>query len=202
MKTTELRTGDVVLFYNRNTWLSWTIALFDWSDCSHVGLVLKDPPIDGLAPGTYLLESGFEDFGDVEDHAASIYGVRLSKLDDVLRAYGSTDIHARRLRATPGPVTDAMVRKLHAAVHGKPYDMQITHWVEFALGAHGKRTDREFQCAALVTYALTVLGVVPPTVDWTFATPADYGRRVDALPLLPGAEWDPQLHPLEPADGW
>jgi len=183
MHTDALHTGDVVLFYNRQSWLSWTIALFDRSTCSHVGLVLRDPPFDGVPPGVYLLESGYEPFPDVEDHASSIYGVRLSKLDDVIRAYGAHTIRARRLLATPTPITPALVCKVHAAVHGKPYDLCVTHWAMFAMGLHGERTEKTFQCAAMVTYVLMLLGLVNPDADWTFTTPGEYGCRFAELPL-------------------
>jgi len=192
-----LSTGDVLLFYNAQALISRTIAYFDGTDCSHVAIVVKNPPWGGLPRGLYLLESGYEDFDDVECHVER-YGVRLSMLDDVLRAYGSHDIHVRRLVQHPR-WTDAALCAAHDLVHGKPDDMDPADW--FAFVNHETPhppTDDRYVCSAMVTRVLIKLAVVAPDCNWTFVTPAEYGQRLAELPLAPGARFGPIEGPVIP----
>lgn len=192
-----LGTGDVLLFYNARALISRTIAYFDGTDCSHVAIVVKNPPWGGLPRGVYLLESGYEDFDDVESHVER-YGVRLSMIDDVLRAYGSHDIHVRRLVQHPR-WTDAALCAAHDLVHGKPYDMDPADWLAFINHeTPHPPTDDRYVCSAMVTRVLIKLAVVAPDCNWTFVTPAEYGQRLAELPLVPGARFGSMEGPVIP----
>lgn len=179
----SLNTGDVVLFYDADSLISRTIAYFDGSDCSHVGFVIKDP--SWLPSGVYLLESSYDTFPSAEGD--DNIGVRISLLSEVIAAYPSKNIHVRRL-LKPHNWTADDIAAIHRSVHGVDYDMDPTHWVEFALGMHGKRTTKEYQCAALVSYVYVRLGLLPKDYDWTFATPACYGARLDLMPFCEGVQ--------------
>ena len=177
----DLRTGDLVLFYNPRSWLSWAIGFFGGTRCSHVGMVVRDP-CWLAAKGTYLLQSGEEPFPDAEDHRHKT-GVSLVALMDAVAAYppGSM-VHVRQLRH-PAWAPEA-VAAAHAKVHDHPYDYTPSHWLRALVGDSGPATTNRFWCSALVAFLYIQLGVIDPSVDWTYVTPKDL--RDSRLPMKPG----------------
>lgn len=180
-------TGDVVLFGNPRSLLSRFIQWGDGSDVSHVGVVIRDPPwLGGDAAGAYLLESGYEDFPDVEDHEYK-FGVRLSKLDDVVDAYRAAGGRVRlRKLETDVAWTDEQLRAIHSDVHNRPYDASPSTWVRDFCNVRGGEGDADrFDCSALVSYVYRGLGLLSPDANWTLVTPTAY-LRTELLPLNPG----------------
>ena len=90
-------TGDILLFGSKKSKLSELIEWWCDSKWSHVGIILKDPKfIDYKLKGYYLLESGYEDFVDAEDHIKK-YGVQIVPLEKVFQEYNGY-IYWRQLK--------------------------------------------------------------------------------------------------------
>jgi hypothetical protein len=166
----ELQTGDLFLFGNPHTLLSRFIQWGDGSNVSHVGVVLVDPPFLSER-GIYLLESGSEPFPDVEIHEEQ-YGVRISKLEDVIRAYQAAEgnVWLRQCAFDLDP-TDEELKHIHLEVHNRGYDDTTSTWVKDFWGWFGVRTDKHFTCSGLAAFVLSKLGVLDNDIDWTHVTP-------------------------------
>lgn len=90
-------TGDILLFGSKKSKLSELIEWWCDSKWSHVGIILKDPKfINYKLKGYYLLESGYEDFADAEDHIKK-YGVQIVPLEKVFQEYNGY-IYWRQLK--------------------------------------------------------------------------------------------------------
>ena len=95
MKIDELETGDIILF-SGNYFLSYIIEYFTNSIYSHVGVVLKNPNLgDAKFKGIYLLESGFENTPDPENHRIK-KGVQIINLEDKIKNFKGR-IYVRKL---------------------------------------------------------------------------------------------------------
>lgn len=167
----ELDRGDLVFFGNRHTLLSRFIQFGDGSKVSHVGIVLKNPPWI-LEKGLYLLESGYENFPDVVTHEEN-FGVRISKLSDVVKAYQKAggEVWVRRSVFEIGE-DDDVLKKAYLAVQNRPYDATPRTWFDAFFGLWGPPTAKRFTCSGLAAFFLIQLGVFTD-VDWTYVTPTD-----------------------------
>lgn len=186
-----LQTGDVVLFYDAESLKDRFLAWAADSPCSHVGIVIRNPPwfAENDREGVYLLESGWEGYADAEDHQVK-FGVQMSPLEQAMANYPSTNIHVRRLVQHP-EWTDEQLCAMHSLLHGKPYDTDPEHWARaFFDNRGGKPTDEAYWCSAMVTRALQELDVVKKDVNWTEVTPAAYHDLRD-LPLEDGCKFGP-----------
>jgi hypothetical protein len=178
----ELKTGDVLLFYDPHTWLSWAIAKFSGArTCSHVAMVIVDPSwVD--ESGIYEIESGWwKDLPDVEDHENK-YGVRMSNIKDVIERYGVDNIHVRQLEKHPS-WTETDLKEAHLSVHNIHYDDRPTDWAMAFVGESGQRTTETFWCTALVAYLYVRLKLCPADLNWSFVTPAAFTTHPEELPL-------------------
>lgn len=167
----HLDTGDLVFFGNPSSLLSRFIQWGDCSKVSHVGVVVNNPPWLS-EPVLALLESGSEDFPDIEIHEQH-FGVRLSKLEDVVKAYraagGSVWVRCSVYELDPSPDT---LNEIHLKVHNRPYDATPRTWIGDYLGWRDPATDDRFTCSALAAFVLMKLGVLSPGTDYTAVTPA------------------------------
>jgi len=165
----QLGTGDLVFFGNPHTLLSRFIQWGDGSKVSHVGVVIENPPWL-TEPAVALLESGFEDFPDIEIHEQN-YGVRLSKLEDVVNAYQAAggSVWVRRSVFEIG--NNDMLKHIHLQVHNRPYDDTPGTWIGDFFGWKRQPTDARFTCSALAAFVLKELGALAPDTDYTSVTP-------------------------------
>jgi hypothetical protein len=167
-----LETGDLVLFTQRKPSAWWlldkAIEIFTRSPYVHVGIVLVDPPFQ-VPRGTYLWESGFEGTPDPESGKCKL-GVRLTDIGTILDA-GAQGLFVRKCTL---PIAEAKLRKIHADVFLKPYDVCLSDWLLATLRLDSKpqKTDR-FWCSAFVAYVLTRLEWLPEITDWSIVRPCD-----------------------------
>jgi hypothetical protein len=188
----ELATGDVVTFFDRHSLFSNAVAWATGDNCSHVGMVVVNPPWRRDLRGVFLLESDAEHFPDAEDGEFKV-GVALNRFAEVVRRYPTRDIHVRRLTGHQKFADEELIRA-HSLVHNRPYDTTPSHWLVAALGLGRRRTDRRFWCSALVACMYVQLGLLPADFDWTHVAPAQFDSGAYELPLLHGELGPP--HPL------
>lgn len=173
-----------MLFRNKNSAISNIIAWGGQSAYSHVGMVVVNPPWRTDLHGVFLLESNVEPYRDAEDNEFKC-GSTLSPLREVVKAYGSSNIHVRRL-ITDYRWTDNQLIKAHSVVHNRPYDFIWGHWVRAFLGMSIPPSYRAYWCSALVADVYRMLGLLPKDYDYTAATPQSFALG-EKLPLQNGA---------------
>jgi hypothetical protein len=172
----RLGTGDLVLLAENKKktpfsygWFVFDKAIeyFTRSPYVHVGLVLVDPPFS-VPRGTYLWESGYEACVNPETGKQNL-GVRLTPMHAVLDKHDTVFVRACTLG-----VSDAKLKKIHADVFLKPYDMCLSDWLlaTLRLDSAPQKTDR-FWCSAFVAYVLVQLGWLPRETDWSIVRPCD-----------------------------
>jgi len=175
----SLETGDIILF-SGNTWLSRTIQYFGRSSYSHVGIILKNPRFL-VEDGIYVLESGYNQIPDSENHTIK-YGVQFHLLDDVLKTCTKGSVFVRHLECVRDQAFYERLVRVHSQIHDKPYDLNVFDWANAEYNLFCPRsvsktfqtTDR-FWCSALVTYVLESLGLIED-VNWTLVAPREFGK--------------------------
>lgn len=134
----KFKTGDILLFGSKRSYLSRLIEWWCDSKWSHVGIILKAPVhISKNLTGYYLLESGYENFVDAEDHIQK-YGVQIVPLDKVLNSYDGyiywrkLDIKVKDLdkiedvnMADLQNVIDYKLAMIYKEIKNKPYDVSL-----------------------------------------------------------------------------
>ena len=168
----HLETGDLMLFTENKTPSAWwildkTIEYFTHSPYVHVGIVLVDPPFS-VSSGTYLWESGYEACVNPETGKQNL-GVRLTPISVIFNTHQNVYVRKCTLR-----ITDAKLKKIHADVFLKPYDMCLSDWLlaTLRLDIKPQKTDR-FWCSAFVAYVLAHLEWIPDNTDWSIVRPCD-----------------------------
>ena len=206
----KLKTGDILLFGDSPFWFGRVVSFFTKSPLSHVAIVLKDPTyINPSLKGIYMLESGVEDFPDSEDHKKK-FGVQITSITELLmddsREVGY--INYRELHTSMSKEEmEAKIKKVHAMVHDKPYDVDLMDFVDASndvitvedtpppkyswwnpvgyLVPNHRKTDTFF-CSALVGRVYTYLNFFPVDTNWSECTPQFFSSQENPSMKLDG----------------
>ena len=192
----DLKTGDLILFCGNISgfmgYFSSMIKCATHSNYSHIGMILKDPSfIHPTLKGTYVWESGWEDFDkDAQDGKVKL-GVQITPLAEIIKNFEKSIVIVRKVHCDPALFSDDILRKVHKVVYDKPYDLVPTDWIEALVRKNltPQRTDR-FWCSALVGYIYTQCGVLDPGTDWTILRPSDFSVDGQKLEFSEGCSLD------------
>ena len=181
--TQNLRTGDI-LFFNEhptNKYLKCLTSLIKcctWSNYSHVGLVIVDPPWTSLK-GIFVWESSYHGTIDPQDNKIK-FGVQLTPIDLYTRRYpGNVQMFLRRPYHpdTYEKFSRYTLMSVQSKVYDAPYDTSIKDWIGAWLKVTpARRQTKSFFCSAFVAFILTECGILVPTTDWTKTTAADLSK--------------------------
>jgi len=178
MDDIDFQTGDIILFNENHIFssfglFSYLIKVFTHSNWSHVGMVVKDPEFTGkpLPKGLYLWESSLE-FDDAENHQVKL-AVQLVPLKTKIDSFKGI-IHYRRLNKGNIIVTTENLRKIHKLVHGKPYDLNPSDWLDALFEKVGKPTSNRYFCSALIARIYEYLGFIDGNIDWSIIRPSSF----------------------------
>ena len=184
MKIDELETGDIILF-SGNYFLSYIIEYFTNSIYSHVGVVLKNPNLgDARFKGIYLLESGFENTPDPENHRIK-KGVQIINLEDKIKNYKGR-IYVRKLHCTRNEKFYEKIIKIHSNVHNIPYDLNPIDWIKgyYKLNIGNTQKENTYWCSALVSYVYVELGFLDKNIPWTLISPKELSSSSNELKFI------------------
>lgn len=173
MDIKKLQTGDMIL-YNGNYFISRIIEYFTDSIYSHVAVVIKNPFFDNkFLEGIYVLESGYENKPDPENHRKK-FGVQLTKLEDMIKNYVGK-VFVRKLHCIRNRDFYRKIQQIHSDVHNIPYDINPFDWIRADLNINIGNTQKRntYWCSALVTYFYVKLGFLDKNVPWTLISPKE-----------------------------
>lgn len=184
MNIDELETGDIVLF-SGNYFLSHIVEYFTKSIYSHVGVVLKNPNLgDAKFKGIYLLESGFENTPDPENHRIK-KGVQIINLEDKIKNYRGR-IYVRKLHCTRDKKFYEKIIEIHSTVHNIPYDLNPIDWIKgyFKIDIGNTQKENTYWCSALVSFVYVELGFLNKNIPWTLISPKELSSSSNELKFI------------------
>ena len=184
MKIDELETGDIILF-SGNYFLSYIVEYFTKSIYSHVGVVLKNPNLgDAKFKGIYLLESGFENTPDPENHRIK-KGVQIINLEDKIKNYKGR-IYVRKLHCTRDKKFYEKIIEIHSTVHNIPYDLNPIDWIKgyFKIDIGNTQKENTYWCSALVSFVYVELGFLNKNIPWTLISPKELSSSSNQLKFI------------------
>ena len=184
MKIDELETGDIILF-SGNYFLSYIVEYFTKSIYSHVGVVLKNPNLgDAKFKGIYLLESGFENTPDPENHRIK-KGVQIINLEDKIKNYRGR-IYVRKLHCTRDKKFYEKIIEIHSTVHNIPYDLNPIDWIKgyFKINIGNTQKENTYWCSALVSFVYVELGFLNKNIPWTLISPKELSSSSNELKFI------------------
>ena len=184
MKIDELETGDIILF-SGNYFLSYIVEYFTNSLYSHVGVVLKNPNLgDARFKGIYLLESGFENTPDPENHRIK-KGVQIINLEDKIKNYKGR-IYVRKLHCTRDKKFYEKIIEIHSTVHNIPYDLNPIDWIKayYKLDIGNTQKENTYWCSALVSFVYVELGFLDKNIAWTLISPKELSSSSNELKFI------------------
>tara|TARA_B100000401_G_scaffold418263_1_gene341977 strand:+ start:48 stop:638 length:591 start_codon:yes stop_codon:yes gene_type:complete len=184
MKIDELETGDIILF-SGNYFLSYIVEYFTKSIYSHVGVVLKNPNLgDAKFKGIYLLESGFENTPDPENHRIK-KGVQIINLEDKIKNYRGR-IYVRKLHCTRDKKFYEKIIEIHSTVHNIPYDLNPIDWIKgyFKIDIGNTQKENTYWCSALVSFVYVELGFLNKNIPWTLISPKELSSSSNELKFI------------------
>lgn len=184
MKIDELETGDIILF-SGNYFLSYIVEYFTNSIYSHVGVVLKNPNLgDAKFKGIYLLESGFENTPDPENHRIK-KGVQIINLEDKIKNYKGR-IYVRKLHCTRDKKFYEKIIEIHSTVHNIPYDLNPIDWIKayYQLDIGNTQKENTYWCSALVSFVYVELGFLDKNIPWTLISPKELSSSSNELKFI------------------
>ena len=184
MKIDELETGDIILF-SGNYFLSYIVEYFTNSIYSHVGIVLKNPNLgDARFKGIYLLESGFENTPDPENHRIK-KGVQIINLEDKIKNYRGR-IYVRKLHCTRDKKFYEKIIEIHSTVHNIPYDLNPIDWIKgyYKLDIGNTQKENTYWCSALVSFVYVELGFLDKNIPWTLISPKELSSSNNELKFI------------------
>ena len=184
MKIDELETGDIILF-SGNYFLSYIVEYFTNSLYSHVGVVLKNPNLgDARFKGIYLLESGFENTPDPENHRIK-KGVQIINLEDKIKNYKGR-IYVRKLHCTRDKKFYEKIIEIHSTVHNIPYDLNPIDWIKgyYKLDIGNTQKENTYWCSALVSFVYVELGFLDKNIPWTLISPKELSSSSNELKFI------------------
>ena len=197
VRMSDLKSGDVLLFYHKEGLLSNAIRWVTGSWVSHVGLVIKDPP--GRS-GLFLIESSLENRDGILGEGR--FGVQVQPLASVTAEYDQ--VWVRRLTLLHGnDCTDALWNGL-LPIDGDCYDWNPMDWIAAAIdnwrpGTIQVRRDNTFWCSALSAYLYAQMGLIDgASTDWTLVSPGEWLHGGDRQGCLTFARCS--LSPETPLD--
>jgi hypothetical protein len=184
MKIDELETGDIILF-SGNYFLSYIVEYFTKSIYSHVGVVLKNPNLgDAKFKGIYLLESGFENTPDPENHRIK-KGVQIINLEDKIKNYKGR-IYVRKLHCTRDKKFYEKIIEIHSTVHNISYDLNPIDWIKayYQLDIGNTHKENTYWCSALVSFVYVELGFLDKNIPWTLISPKELSSSSNELKFI------------------
>ena len=184
MKIDELETGDIILF-SGNYFLSYIVEYFTKSIYSHVGVVLKNPNLgDAKFKGIYLLESGFENTPDPENHRIK-KGVQIINLEDKIKNYRGR-IYVRKLHCNRDKKFYEKIIEIHSTVHNIPYDLNPIDWIKgyFKINIGNTQKENTYWCSALVSFVYVELGFLNKNIPWTLISPKELSSSSNELKFI------------------
>lgn len=201
----RMDSGDLILFKGSG-FVSKIIEMYTNSEYSHVGIVLKNPIIakkylkcndkndiqfdeenklkDTVRlRGLYLLESGYENFTDIEGDYK--YGVQIVPLKKMLSEF-SGKIYHRKLISRFSDIGCKICIE-YSNIRDKPYDTNLIDLLSLELNIEHPekvyksalwnwfKTDHQkmdkFICSGLVAYIYTKIGLMPNNTEWSLCMP-------------------------------
>ena len=184
MKIDELEAGDIILF-SGNYFLSYIVEYFTKSIYSHVGVVLKNPNLgDAKFKGIYLLESGFENTPDPENHRIK-KGVQIINLEDKIKNYNGR-IYVRKLHCKRDKRFYEKIIEIHSTVHNIPYDLNPIDWIKayYQLDIGNTQKENTYWCSALVSFVYVELGFLDKNIPWTLISPKELSSSSNELKFI------------------
>ena len=189
------KTGDLILFSGTD-WFSKFVEYFTNSNVSHVGIIVKDPPMNIInlynldkKESTFLFES-------VINPETNEYGVSLIPLRKRIQNYDG-EVYIRFIENFNIP-NEQRIRAIQPELkteyqHG--YDVNPIHFLEcyayneltglsqylITLMTNPRRTDRVF-CSALVAYCYSIMNLLEEDIQWGFVEP-EYFESLKNLEL-------------------
>ena len=175
-----LKTGDLILFCGNISgfmgYFSTFIKCATHSNYSHIGMILKDPSfVHPSLKGTYVWESGWEDFDrDAQDDKIKL-GVQITPLAEIIKNFQKSIVIIRKINCDPSLFSDEALEKIHKVVYDKIYDcyppdiLQAIHRKD----KHPQKINR-FWCSALVGYIYTQCQILNDKTDWSILRPSDF----------------------------
>jgi hypothetical protein len=172
----DFDTGDILLFSGNGVFPSGFIELMTDSAISHIGIVVRNPLINGTcANGLYVFEStAFIDTMNVENNQYTA-GVQINSLDAVI-AVTNGAIYWRRLVTTRDTTFTDTMNDVYRLTYGATYDFNPEDWVKayFDIVAGNETKTTEFICSALATFVYQKLGLLYDPVQWSIIRPVDW----------------------------
>lgn len=175
----DLKTGDILLFSQRGSYLSCFIKCCTCSKYSHAAMILKDPFFKNKRHnGIYIIEStGLEKVYDCEDYEYK-WGAQIRNFNEVYDNYNGR-IYVRKLHCIRDTNFYKKLEDAHSIVHNRPYDANpvdwIKAWLDLEVGNIHKETT--FFCSALVAFFYMKLGILPEDTPWTLISPNELGTE-------------------------
>lgn len=170
------KSGDIILF-NGKKWYSKIIEWYCGSDISHVGIIIKDPNVNGkMCHGQFVLESRLYEDGS--------NGVRLTPLNKILEEY-EQDIYVRFLNCVRDSKFKLRIDNICFTTIGKKYDDNPWDWLKAICDVDigNVHQTNKFWCSALVAYSYILLGFLNREVPWTIIRPSAFSSRYN-IPIL------------------
>ena len=181
MDIEKLQTGDMIL-YNGDYFISRIVEYFTHSIYSHVAVVIRNPFFDNkFLDGIYVLESGYENTLDPENHRKK-FGVQLTKLEDMMKKYMGK-IFVRKLHCIRDGHFYRKIQQIHSDVHNIPYDINPFDWIRADLNINIGNTQKRntYWCSALVAYLYVKLGFLDKDLPWSLISPQDLSSSSSRL---------------------
>lgn len=173
----QLSTGDIILFSDTKFILSRIIEWVTGTPFSHIGIIWRDPHIDGKQyQGLYLFESvGMSDIKDVENGEYK-FGVQIRDFKSIVNEYDGR-IWVRQMSCERNSDFFEKLAYAHSKVHGITYDLDPRDWfrVLFDIDIGDTTKTNEMFCSALVAFVYDQLGLLKNTdVKWSLIRPCDF----------------------------
>lgn len=174
----QLETGDIILFSDTTFIFSRVIEWVTGTPFSHIGIVWKNPCIDGkYYKGLHIFESvGMSDIRDVENGQFK-FGVQIRPLEKVVEEYNGR-VWVRQLSCVRDDTFLENLSRVHSRVHGVTYDLDPRDWfrVLFDIDVGDTIKTNEMFCSALVAFVYDQLGLLKDreNVKWSLVRPCDF----------------------------
>lgn len=185
MNYPDFQTGDILLLSCTKWYYPFSRLIEYFTNCpySHCGIIIKNPMFTKKPlPGLYFLESGSENFNDIENNRRK-FGVELVSLEEMINNYPG-QIYYRKLHCHRNQQFYDILAQTHNDIHNIPYDLNPIDWFKAIFNIEigdNQHIDR-FWCSALVTYLYVKWGFLPKDIPWSMIAPSElsskYGNKI------------------------